>query len=179
MMSHAQAQELAVKLQDGADDPMWADHCEMSKKTAGDAAQALRDLLAENHSLICQQIATSHALANETLRANQLAQQHRMQAGMHAQAAQQLAAMPMLRPLTNTQIAEVVKGEFGAHFPAMEYDVKLTHAVERAHGITERPAMTAQSVACACGDTFPANSYGAGYVDAKGHCQGCDAAQGD
>jgi hypothetical protein len=33
---------LADRLQAGADDPMWADHCEMTKTTAGKAAAYLR-----------------------------------------------------------------------------------------------------------------------------------------
>lgn len=32
-------------------------------------------------------------------------------------------------------------------------------------------------VSCGCGDIFPSNSYGAGFIAAAGHCENCDAAQ--
>ncbi|WP_315125185.1 hypothetical protein [Comamonas antarctica] len=38
------------------------------------------------------------------------------------------------------------------------------------------PAGPVRHIACACGDEFPAGSYGAGFLDAKGRCFGCDAA---
>lgn len=41
------ALRLADALQAGADDPMWADHCEMSKRTASLSAAELRRLHAE------------------------------------------------------------------------------------------------------------------------------------
>jgi hypothetical protein len=45
------AMRLADALQAGADDPMWADHCEMSKRTASLSAAELRRLSAENDAL--------------------------------------------------------------------------------------------------------------------------------
>ena len=45
------ALRLADALQAGADDPMWADHCEMSKRTASLAAAELRRLCAEMEAL--------------------------------------------------------------------------------------------------------------------------------
>jgi hypothetical protein len=39
---------LADRLQSGVDDPMWADHCEMSKRTCGLAAATLRALAAQS-----------------------------------------------------------------------------------------------------------------------------------
>ena len=33
-----------------------------------------------------------------------------------------------------------------------------------------------EPVACACGDVYPADSFGAGFIAATGHCQNCDAA---
>ena len=38
-------------------------------------------------------------------------------------------------------------------------------------------AQEGKTVACACGDEFPVDSYGAGFLDAKGVCFGCDAAE--
>ena len=41
------------------------------------------------------------------------------------------------------------------------------------------PAPSAEPVAkvrCACGDIYPADSYGAGYIDAAGRCPNCDNA---
>lgn len=38
-------------------------------------------------------------------------------------------------------------------------------------------AQEGKTVACACGDEFPIESYGAGFLDAKGMCFGCDAAE--
>ena len=46
------ALRLADSLQAGADDPMWADHCEMSKRTANLSAAELRRLSAENAELL-------------------------------------------------------------------------------------------------------------------------------
>ncbi len=37
-------------------------------------------------------------------------------------------------------------------------------------------AQECKTVACACGDEFPIDSYGGGFLDAKGKCFGCDAA---
>lgn len=38
-------------------------------------------------------------------------------------------------------------------------------------------ARTDKMVWCACGDGYPADSYGAGFIDAAGHCENCDAAE--
>jgi hypothetical protein len=46
------ALRLANALQAGADDPMWADHCEMSKRTASLSAAELRRLHAVNEELL-------------------------------------------------------------------------------------------------------------------------------
>jgi hypothetical protein len=46
------ALRLADLLQAGADDPMWADHCEMSKRTASLAAAELRRLSSVNEELL-------------------------------------------------------------------------------------------------------------------------------
>ncbi|WP_394065380.1 hypothetical protein [Alcaligenes sp. WGS1538] len=35
----------------------------------------------------------------------------------------------------------------------------------------------ADVVSCGCGDLYPSNSYGAGFIAAAGHCENCDAAQ--
>lgn len=48
----SKALRLADALQAGADDPMWADHCEMSKRTASLAAAELRRLHAVNEELL-------------------------------------------------------------------------------------------------------------------------------
>ncbi|MFC4922974.1 hypothetical protein [Delftia deserti] len=57
------------------------------------AAAALRRLQAENERLRMELVAEASAAAEQKLRADQLAQQHRMQAQMHAQATQQLAEL--------------------------------------------------------------------------------------
>lgn len=49
-MKQPEALRLADALQAGADDPMWADHCEMSKRAASLAAAELRRLHAVNDS---------------------------------------------------------------------------------------------------------------------------------
>ncbi|MDC8803880.1 hypothetical protein PRZ61_10580 [Halomonas pacifica] len=42
-----------------------------------------------------------------------------------------------------------------------------------------RPGEDAPGVTCACGDTFPIDSYGAGFMAANGGvCENCDAAEG-
>lgn len=33
-----------------------------------------------------------------------------------------------------------------------------------------------RQVSCACGDLYPADSFGAGFITATGHCQNCEAA---
>jgi len=50
-MKQPEALRLADALQAGADDPMWADHCEMSKRAASLAAAELRRLHAEVEEL--------------------------------------------------------------------------------------------------------------------------------
>lgn len=35
---------------------------------------------------------------------------------------------------------------------------------------------TENMVSCACGDMYPADSYEAGFIDGKGHCENCEAA---
>lgn len=40
----------------------------------------------------------------------------------------------------------------------------------RARGVAQ------ESVACACGDFYPASSFGAGFIAATGHCENCEAA---
>lgn len=37
----------------------------------------------------------------------------------------------------------------------------------------------AQPVACECGDTYPADSYGAGFIEGRGHCANCAAGSGE
>ena len=51
-MKQPEALRLADALQAGADDPMWANHCEMSKRTASIAAAELRRLHAVNAELL-------------------------------------------------------------------------------------------------------------------------------
>lgn len=51
-MKQPEALRLADALQAGADDPMWADHCEMSKRAASLAAAELRRLHAVNEELL-------------------------------------------------------------------------------------------------------------------------------
>jgi len=51
MKTQPEALRLADSLQAGADDPMWADHCEMSKRTASLSAAELRHLHAVNEEL--------------------------------------------------------------------------------------------------------------------------------
>lgn len=50
-MKQPEALRLADALQAGADDPMWADHCEISKRAASLAAAELRRLHAEVEEL--------------------------------------------------------------------------------------------------------------------------------
>ena len=51
-MTQPEALRLADALQAGADDPMWADHCEMSKRAASLAAAELRRLHEHNQELL-------------------------------------------------------------------------------------------------------------------------------
>ena len=56
-------------------------------------------LQTENERLRMELVAEARAAAEQKLRADQLAQQHRMQAQMHAQATQQLAELEARKPL--------------------------------------------------------------------------------
>lgn len=51
MANKAKVLELADTLQRAADDPMWANHCELHKRTARESAEALRYLLNDNRNL--------------------------------------------------------------------------------------------------------------------------------
>ena len=54
----------------------------------------------------------------------------------------------------------------------------LARAVERTvlERVTAPSAEPVAKVRCACGDIYPADSYGAGYIDAAGRCPNCDNA---
>lgn len=41
----------------------------------------------------------------------------------------------------------------------------------------DKPFTPADEVICGCGDVYPANSYGAGWIDAVGQCEHCDTAR--
>ena len=79
----------------------------------GKAADMLRRLQAsyqalqtENERLRMELVAEASAAAEQKLRADQLAQQHRMQAQMHAQATQQLAELEARKPLPPDALAD-------------------------------------------------------------------------
>lgn len=59
-------------------------------------------------------------------------------------------------------------------YPICEFqsDEDLMWRIKRDNKATEPEDKT---VACACGDEFPLDSYGGGFLDAKGKCFGCDA----
>lgn len=69
-------------------------------------------LQTENERLRMELVAEASAAAEQKLRAYQLAQQHRMQAQMHAQATQQLAELEARRPLplSDEQIDAIADG---------------------------------------------------------------------
>ncbi|SOE37600.1 hypothetical protein [Delftia acidovorans] len=66
-------------------------------------------LQTENERLRMELVAEASAAAEQKLRAEQLAQQHRMQAQMHAQATQQLAELEARKPLLSD--AEVIEAQ--------------------------------------------------------------------
>ncbi|MDL4862071.1 hypothetical protein NPJ88_006985 [Halomonas elongata] len=78
---------------------------------------------------------------------------------------------------------------------ALEETVRLAERVARAKGryhqqhahcdLMEhfgvpcvRPGDEPEMVTCGCGDMFPINSYGAGFMAAKGFCENCDMMNG-
>ncbi|MFC4923644.1 hypothetical protein [Delftia deserti] len=82
--------------------------------------------------------AEARATAEHKLRADQLAQQHRMQAQMHAQATQQLAELEARKPLplSDEQIDDL-HGEANRGFDiGREEYFKAFRDAERSHGIT-------------------------------------------
>ena len=52
MTEQTKAERLAVRLQSGADDPMWANHTELPKSVAAQAAAELRRLSVVNAELL-------------------------------------------------------------------------------------------------------------------------------
>lgn len=110
-----------------------------------DVAKELRHLQAsyqalqtENERLRMELVAEARAAAEQKLRADQLAQQHRMQAQMHAQATQQLAELEARKPLplSDEQIDDL-HGEANRGFDiGHEEYTKAFRDAERAHGIT-------------------------------------------
>lgn len=70
--------------------------------------------------------------------------------------------------------AEMVDAAEEAYMPFGDMALAIQSAVAAA----PRPpaAQERKTMACACGDEFPIDSYGAGFLDAKGKCFGCDAA---
>ena len=52
MTNQTRAERLAVRLQSGADDPMWANHTELPKSVAAQAAAELRRLSVVNAELL-------------------------------------------------------------------------------------------------------------------------------
>jgi len=116
-MKQPEALRLADALQAGADDPMWADHCEMSKRAASLAAAELRRLHAENKRL-------------ETLCYDYLGELTAMRAVEHMR--------KQRKPLTDEEIellavkhAPPIDPAFAQHDDFIEF----ARAIERAHGI--------------------------------------------
>ena len=115
-MKQPEALRLADALQAGADDPMWADHCEMSKRAASLAAAELRRLHAENKRL-------------ETLCYDYLGELTAMRAVEHMR--------KQRKPLTDEEIELLAV----KHAPPIDLDfgdddwIDFARAIERAHGI--------------------------------------------
>ncbi len=67
--------------------------------------------------------------------------------------------------------------------PGTELEYLWADAMSRPQGVLPyvKACIQAQQdgdmVSCGCGDFYPANSYGAGFIAAAGHCENCDAAQ--
>ncbi len=101
------------------------------------AVLALLDRIAE---LEVRLVAEARAAAEQKLRADQLAQQHRMQAQMHAQATQQLAELEARKPLPPMEAIklgmEAVRACWGNSTGTSNWAFAMTRFYERAHGIT-------------------------------------------
>lgn len=87
-------------------------------------------LQTENERLRMELVAEARAAAEQQLRADQLAQQHRMQAQMHAQATQQLAALEARKPLplSDEQI-DAIGDKCGK--PSATWHYEFARAIER------------------------------------------------
>ncbi len=83
-------------------------------------------------------VAEALATAEHKLRADQLAQQHRMQAQMHAQATQQLAELEARKPLPPARADELMAeaGYLGAPAESRADFINGLRHAEAAHGIT-------------------------------------------
>lgn len=97
-------------------------------------------LQTENERLRMELVAEAHAAAEQKLRADQLAQQHRMQAQMHAQATQQLAEQEARKPLPPMEAIKLGMEAQQACRPhstgTTNWAFAITRFYERAHGIT-------------------------------------------
>lgn len=95
-------------------------------------------LQTENERLQMELVAEASAAAEQKLRADQLAQQHRMQAQMHAQATQRLAKLEARKPLPPECVDELM-AEAGYLSASAESRADFINGIRRgedAHGIT-------------------------------------------
>lgn len=112
----------------------WRISYQTSEQAAKAAYEQTQEQKARIAQLEAQLIAEAARAAEQKLRADQLEQQHAMQAKMHAQAVEQLAAAQARVPLTLPQITDVVES---VDFQTWGWLERLVRAVERAHGITQ------------------------------------------
>ena len=100
-----------------------------------DLIDSLRSRIAE---LEVRLVAEALATAEHKLRADQLTQQHRMQAQMHAQATQQLAELEARKPLPSARVHELldVAGYLGASARERADFINGLRHGEGARGIT-------------------------------------------
>ena len=99
---------------------------------------AYQALQTENERLRMELVAEASAAAEQKLRADQLTQQHRMQAQMHAQATQQLAELEARKPLPSARVHELldVAGYLGASARERADFINGLRHGEGARGIT-------------------------------------------
>lgn len=165
-------------------------------------------LRATNTKLEADLVAEAGRTAELKLRANQMAEQHRMQAAMNADARAELAeekeatdnwrrlalqfdghrmqAVGYLKALLKGQTEMETGARMFIASPPIPGEQVLAERIAALAGALAKVQQPQKSqsnhspeagkmVACACGDQFPVDSYGAGFVDAKGKCFGCDA----
>lgn len=125
---HAETERLTAALKKANEQ---AEHFEREWYLRGDELEQLQAEL----------VREAQRTANEKLRADQMTEQHRMQAAMNPEARAELAQLRESKPLSDEQIRKAVAPLYAdpisAEMGLSDY-IKTARAIEAAHGIGEK-----------------------------------------